>query len=182
MTNLDRSVQDFVNTVDLLDGRDESLIDPAATADWLHANGHTAERIDLDPQQLAELIDVREAIRAFCHRNRDDQTGIADAAAVLGTAAQRARLVADFATGGLLRPQTDGIDAVVGSMLSVLQAGLVNSSWQRLKACQGCGWVFHDGSRSRKGQWCSMTICANRSKNRSHRQRSRSQQGEHNDC
>lgn len=171
---LDR-IQDFVNSVDLLDGQDENLTDPATTAEWLRTNAFTPERIDITTQQFADLVNVREALRAFCHKSRQPQYSIDEAATILSAAALRSGLVVDFAEAGRLRSLADGVDAIVGTMLSVLQAGLIDSSWQRLKACQGCGWVFYDESRSRGGRWCSMAICGNRSKNRTHRQRSRSE-------
>jgi predicted RNA-binding Zn ribbon-like protein len=44
-----------------------------------------------------------------------------------------------------------------------------------MKACPGphCGWAFHDHSRNRSGQWCSMQICGNRTKGATFRQRQR---------
>jgi predicted RNA-binding Zn ribbon-like protein len=60
---------------------------------------------------------------------------------------------------------------VIGALVSVIQHAMLDGRLQRLKACKHCGWVFHDASRSRSGQWCTMAICGNRAKNRAHRQR-----------
>ena len=39
-------------------------------------------------------------------------------------------------------------------------------AWRRMKACrkESCGWLFYDRSRNRSVNWCSMTICGNRTK------------------
>ena len=44
---------------------------------------------------------------------------------------------------------------------------------RRLKACrkESCGWVFYDHSRNRSSNWCSMTICGNRTKTTGYRRR-----------
>jgi predicted RNA-binding Zn ribbon-like protein len=46
-----------------------------------------------------------------------------------------------------------------------------------MKACphEDCGWVFHDASRNRSGQWCSMAVCGNRTKGAAFRARLRAQ-------
>ena len=46
-------------------------------------------------------------------------------------------------------------------------------TWSRFKACRKdtCGWIFYDHSRNRSSNWCSMTICGNRSKTAGYRRR-----------
>jgi hypothetical protein len=43
----------------------------------------------------------------------------------------------------------------------------------RIKICPAddCRWAFYDTSRNRSRQWCSMEVCGNRAKARTHRQR-----------
>jgi len=52
---------------------------------------------------------------------------------------------------------------------------LASDRLARVKACQGdgCGWLFIDGSRTRKRVWCSMDVCGNRAKARRFYQRHR---------
>ena len=43
--------------------------------------------------------------------------------------------------------------------------------WPRLKACRQCGYAFFDRSKNRSAAWCAMSICGNRTKNRTYRRR-----------
>jgi predicted RNA-binding Zn ribbon-like protein len=72
-------------------------------------------------------------------------------------------------------PAGDGPDAALGLVLGVLAEAMADGSWGRMKACPGphCGWLFHDASRNRSSQWCSMRLCGNRVKGREFRARRR---------
>lgn len=70
-----------------------------------------------------------------------------------------------------LEPSGDGVAAVLASLLIRIQEGQLTGTWVRLKGCRQCGWAFYDQSKNRSGAWCSMSICGNRSKNRSYRRR-----------
>lgn len=167
---LDR-IQDFVNSVDLLDGVADLLIDSSSAAAWLCAEGHTEQRVEMSETTFANLLEIRGAIRALCQHNRDPAVETNSAIGVLNASADRCELLVDFAAAGRLRSGHDGVDGFVGSILSNIQVAMIDGTWRRLKACRGCGWVYHDNSRSRIGQWCSMAICGNRAKNRAHRRR-----------
>jgi predicted RNA-binding Zn ribbon-like protein len=167
---LDR-VQAFVNTVDLLDGVAETLADAETAAAWLESTGRVDGSFSLTSVELDFLVDVREAVRLLCHHNRSAEIEPSSAHGVLNAAADRCELAVDFRDGGRLRPAAAGLDRFVGELLAIIQASMLDGSWRRLKACAGCGWVFHDGSRSRISRWCSMSICGNRAKVRAHRER-----------
>jgi predicted RNA-binding Zn ribbon-like protein len=57
--------------------------------------------------------------------------------------------------------------------LDLLRSGPLD----RLKACEGCPWLFLDTSRNRSRRWCSMDDCGSRSKTRSYRARRASTSG-----
>lgn len=46
---------------------------------------------------------------------------------------------------------------------------LTSSQLERVKRCDGCLWLFHDGSRNRSRRWCDMRDCGNVAKVRRHR-------------
>jgi predicted RNA-binding Zn ribbon-like protein len=87
-----------------------------------------------------------------------------------GAAIERARLEptdATFALGWdgdhLERP----LWPLAVAALDLLRSGPLD----RLKACEGCPWLFLDTSRNRSRRWCSMDDCGSRSKMRSYRAR-----------
>jgi predicted RNA-binding Zn ribbon-like protein len=40
-----------------------------------------------------------------------------------------------------------------------------------VRNCEGCSIWFYDHTKAHRRRWCSMALCGNRSKARSHRQR-----------
>ena len=44
-----------------------------------------------------------------------------------------------------------------GDVLAVVLGAVQVGSWERLKACPDCRWVFFDGSRNGSKRWCQMT-------------------------
>ncbi|WP_259391901.1 CGNR zinc finger domain-containing protein [Paenibacillus thiaminolyticus] len=51
--------------------------------------------------------------------------------------------------------------------------------WHRLRVCtaEECQWVFVDRSRPGTGRWCSMKACGNRAKNKTFREKRKSEAG-----
>ena len=58
-------------------------------------------------------------------------------------------------------------------LLLIIRDAQADGSWDRLKLCSNpdCRWAIYDRSHSRRGQWCDMTTCGNRIKNRNLRAR-----------
>lgn len=48
---------------------------------------------------------------------------------------------------------------------------LLSITPKKIKQCEGCGWFFHDTSRTHARRWCSMDLCGNRAKARRHYER-----------
>ena len=74
-----------------------------------------------------------------------------------------------------LRPEADGLEGVLGTVLVVAFAAMADGSWGRLKSCRNhtCSWAFYDYSKNRSASWCSMLLCGNRRKTRAYRARRR---------
>jgi predicted RNA-binding Zn ribbon-like protein len=62
---------------------------------------------------------------------------------------------------------------IVRSAAELLTTGALD----RLKQCDGCGWLFLDGSRNRTRRWCDMRVCGNRAKARRHYERQQKREG-----
>jgi predicted RNA-binding Zn ribbon-like protein len=166
-------VQRFVNT--RLHDFGIDRLGTAAKADvWLRAHGLLAPGASLDEADVARLHRVREALRALAVANRDgelDPSAPDELRRVGRTATIRVHLGDDAATS--LVPANRGVDGAVATLLVIVHEAQLTGAWLRLKACRHCTYAFFDRSKNRSAAWCSMTICGNRTKNRTYRRRRR---------
>ena len=156
-------VRAFVNTLDIEKGTDR-LDDSASSRAW--ARDHDLD-VRFSEADLEFARRLREALRAGMLANHDRAPIPADTSGALQDAAARARVTPRFTeTGITLVSSADGADALFGRIVAAVAASLTDGTWSRLKACAAddCRWGFYDSSRSRTGQWCSMSICGNRAK------------------
>jgi predicted RNA-binding Zn ribbon-like protein len=168
-----RSVEEFVNTLDLELGTDE-LGDPESVVAWLAARGLLPATSTVDSADVARATELREALRAILVAHGG---GPQDAPAIgsLERAAAEARLGPHFEGQGSyrLRPAVGGVKGALGWIVAAVLEAIDEGSWERLKACRndGCRWAFYDASRNRSGAWCRMAVCGNRMKVRAYRRR-----------
>ena len=168
-------VQDYVNTADLEDRR-EDFASPDALKAWLVDRGLMRPGDPVGEGDLRRAIDVREGLRAVLLANSGHEL---DGAAVerLNLAAGRAglRLVARTDGELALEPDASGVDGAIGRLLAVVTRATADGSWERLKACvlDSCHWAFYDHSKNRSGKWCKMEVCGNVEKARAYRERQR---------
>lgn len=180
-------VQAFVNTLDLEAGVE--VLDSAETLGrWLRRREllKAGERLS-SPGELDRARDLREALRALLrHTHSAPGASVAAAAtpspssaarAALRRESLRARLALAPGDGGdlVLQPRAAGLAGALGRLLVTVVAAQADGTWERLRVCANdrCQWAFYDASRNRSGRWCSMAICGNRSKVRTHRLRGR---------
>ena len=121
------------------------------------------------------LLDLREALRAVLV----DEASEAGRFAALAEAARRARFTIEFneATRPRLAPTAGGVGGAAGKILAAVYEAGVEGTWDQLKACRQCSWIFFDRSKNRSAEWCSMSICGNRVKNRAYRLRQSGKMG-----
>jgi predicted RNA-binding Zn ribbon-like protein len=166
-------VRDFVNTLDLEDGRDV-VKTPAELAAWLSGRGLLAEQ-QVSPQDHARALDTRETIRRLLLANNGGPEHPEDLAALDRLAAE-ASVTARFRPGGMrLEPSAAGVTGALGQLVAIMAEAMVEGNWGRLKACSdnGCQWAFYDRSKNHSAHWCSMKVCGNRAKARQFRERRR---------
>jgi predicted RNA-binding Zn ribbon-like protein len=168
-----RLVQLFVNTVDVEHQR-EWLADPRALADWGHERKLIPAGTKFSQRDLRRALELREAFRMLLAANRSGRAA-PDALEVLEHAARAACFTVAFDRGGSpkLVPQAAGFDALRGQLVAVAVEGMLDGSWERLKACSNCRWAFFDESKNRSARWCSMALCGNRRKTRAYRRKRR---------
>jgi predicted RNA-binding Zn ribbon-like protein len=174
-----RTVQAFVNTLDIEQGRDE-LTTPAALDDWLRAAGLSEPPAAAwsGAADLTAALELREALRGVLgsHVRHSPPGQHADAAAdrLAGIAAtMQARLRADADGKVTLVPAGSGTRAALTRLLLIAADAAVAGTWARLKVCSAddCRWAFYDRSPTRTGCWCSMSGCGSRAKSRAYRDR-----------
>ena len=154
-----RLVQLFLNTKDHEHGR-EWLSTPAELSGWFGERGF---RATADEKSLARVHRVRSALHKLLLGELDDA-----ARASLEREAKHAPLRVAFDDAELV-PLGRGVDAFFARVFAIVHDATLDGSWQRLKGCHNCHWVFYDESKNRSATWCSMELCGNRLKTRRYR-------------
>ena len=167
-------VQDFVNTLDLEEGK-EQIGTAAALRSWLVDRGLLSDR-QVSAAEQTRAIELREALRRLLFANNGGEVQEVDLD-VLNGAARDARLRVRFLPEGQARlePDAAGTAGALGQIVASVSDAMTDRTWFRLKACadERCRWAFYDQSKNRSGHWCSMEVCGNRSKARQFRRRQR---------
>lgn len=169
-------VQELVNTLDIEQDADE-LPDLPSLSAWLSERGLTTSDDVLHDGDLERTRAFREGLRTLLDEHADEAERTA-AIAALDAAAPAALLKVAFAADGApaLQPAQPGLDGALAQLLAIIEFAACDGTWQRLKVCaeHTCRYAFYDHSRNRSGSWCSMSVCGNRAKARSYRERRRS--------
>jgi predicted RNA-binding Zn ribbon-like protein len=141
---------------------------------WLRQKGLVRPGGRVSTRDAVRLRELREAIRSLVIANVE---GRADPASVrvLRTASRTAHLVITVDSTGKTSLEADqpGVNGAVATLLGILHEAQLSGAWQRLKGCRQCGYAFFDRSKNRSAAWCAMSICGNRTKNRSYYRRRR---------
>jgi predicted RNA-binding Zn ribbon-like protein len=166
---------DLANTVNgLRDGEldQDFLATPADVAEWAVHAGVVVALPAVDARVHAQVRELRDAVyavfRAIAEGRDADPAALAVLAELHAAAIARARLV----------PAGDRYDlAWDGEVLGPLAAAAVDllrhGPLDQLKLCDGCPWLFLDGSRNQSRRWCAMNECGGRLKMRRYRARKR---------
>ena len=165
-------VIDFVNTAEL-DTGEEELSGPDRLGSWLTARGLLADGVRPTRTQLAEAIELREALRRTMLANNGGPMD-AQAGERLEAVARRGELSVRFGEGTVrLEPCARGPEGALAALLAPVAESMSDGSWARVKACRAddCHWAFYDFSRNHSATWCDMAVCGNREKVRAYRER-----------
>jgi predicted RNA-binding Zn ribbon-like protein len=167
------TLQRFVNTYnkDFPPAWDR-LGTPSKARAWLLRKRLVTPPVRITHADVARLRELREALRALTATNHGNAMPH-DALETLRREGAMARLMVGFGSRGTteLEPVGRGTDAAVATVLDILHEAQVTGVWPRLKACRQCGYAFFDRSKNRSAAWCAMSICGNRTKNRTYRRR-----------
>jgi CGNR zinc finger protein/putative stress-induced transcription regulator len=168
-----RLVQQFLNTHNHELGPEwDRLRTPPLARSWLIHHGLLPRGARLTVRELAVLHQFRAAVRDLVVA-QDAGTAGARRLRTLNRLGRRALLRVVLEAGGdsRLEPTGTGVERIMGDLLVILHRAMVDGSWSRLKACRQCEWLFFDRSKNRSADWCSMSVCGNRVKNRAYRRK-----------
>jgi len=173
-------VRRFVNTRDIEEGSDElhstdALLSWFAGMDLLNGDGATADEKDLE-----RALALREGLRALLLVNNGEEVEPAhlrELNRAIGSVCFTVRFDNDGSP--TLKPESSGVSAALGRILTAVVRATDEGTWGRLKVCpnEACQWAFYDRSKNRSGKWCTMEVCGNRMKARTFRQRQASRKG-----
>jgi predicted RNA-binding Zn ribbon-like protein len=159
-------LQRFINSHNHDFPDDWDRIETAAkAAKWLKEKGLIEPRDRISAADATRLRELREALRALIVASG---TPNATAAAVVRTQRAELRMTVDDTGTTVLTPAGRGADAAVAKLLGILHEAQLTGDWARMKACRHCEYAFFDRSKNRSAAWCSMSICGNRTKNRTY--------------
>jgi len=167
------TLQRFVNTYNKdFPPASDRLGTPVKARAWLLRKELVTPPVRITYGDAARLREFREALRALVAANHGSAVPPGTLETLRGEGA-RVRLRVGFGPRGAteLEPVGRGADAAVATVLDILHEAQINGSWPRLKACRQCGYAFFDRSKNRSAAWCAMSICGNRTKNRTYRRR-----------
>jgi predicted RNA-binding Zn ribbon-like protein len=172
-------LQRFINSYNHDFPRDWDRIGtPEKARAWLRQKRLVAPGDRISDVDVARLCELREAMRALVIANQGGQAAAAAADLVrtlAGTAQLRVAVDDDGRTA--LEPACGGADGAVATLLGILHEAQLTGQWSRMKGCRQCGYAFFDRSKNRSAAWCAMSICGNRTKNRTYYRRHRSAAG-----
>jgi predicted RNA-binding Zn ribbon-like protein len=176
---------DFANSLDLRHfvhhgvqhPQADELQDAAALGAWMaHHRLTEAGKIPSKATFEAALA-LRGAIRDYIERDPDDRRRDAGIREALDRAMERFPLRVTSAGKEGLKLTPLGSDAVAGlsAIVAELYNGSANGTLNRLKMCASdeCKRVFFDRSKPGTRRWCQSTLCGNRQKTRTYRERLR---------
>ena len=179
------NLYDFANSLDVRHfthhgvphEQDDELKSPRELGDWMSKRGLLESGGKITPDMFETALQLRASIRAYLACDPPARRKNRDAARSLNRAMQLFPLVPEARTDHGIALQAAREDALAG--LSVVVAELYEGSLlrtlDRLKMCAAdeCRRVFFDRSKPATRRWCMSTLCGNRMKTRTYRERHR---------
>ena len=173
---------EFVNSLDqrrfVEQGAAHTTSDELATIPqmerWMRARNLLKRGAHITAARHRKALELRGAMRAFLRTPPADRLGRGAVAIRLNRLSEDYPLALKIVGGTLtLQPAQNGNG--LGRILAELQVLAQTGQLDRVKTCGSdeCNWIFYDRSKPGSRRWCSSTLCGNRQKTRSYRQRHR---------
>lgn len=167
-------LQDFVNT-EIPEWYRDDLASPSELSAWLVAHDLLEPTNDVSPEAFLLARALRSGLRALALANTTNRPPAPEERAMRSAELAGLRFVFEIGADGKPRiaPAGGGAERALATLVSIAVEAVRDGTWSRFKACRkaSCGWIFYDRSRNRSSNWCSMTICGNRTKTAGYRRR-----------
>ncbi len=174
---------DFCNTFDHRHDPPEYdfFPDRDALLEWGRAQGTLPKRIRTTPPSAGTSMSRVRTVRLlifhlllpFARSSTPSKSDVSAFNELYQETFKKIRL-ASTGVGYVLACQTvDPVDWILCEAVRSVADLLLSNRQNRIRECEGCGWLFFDSTRNHSRRWCTMKICGNRAKAHRHYQRIR---------
>ncbi|MGW6457200.1 CGNR zinc finger domain-containing protein [Streptomyces sp. NPDC055078] len=152
-----------LNSAPVIDGRPTDTLSAPGAADWVRALGGRGTR-----EESERLRHVRDTLHQLIRGTSSDVSGLA-------SALDRARLRPAVSSEGVSWQLEATPDDELAVRVVLAWSRVTAELPRRLRACanEECNLFLVDHSRPGTARWCSMAVCGNRMKARTHARRRR---------
>ncbi|MDZ4367133.1 MAG: CGNR zinc finger domain-containing protein [Afipia sp.] len=175
------NLYDFANTLDLRrfthhgvqHPQSDELSNAAGLAAWL-AERKLGSSGKITPAMFDTALQLRSSVRDYLQCEPDERLKNKALGRALDRMTQHFPLAVEVREGGMtLRPARDDALAGLSAVVVEMYNAAANGTLARLKMCASdeCHRVFYDRSKPATRRWCVSTLCGNRMKTRTYRER-----------
>jgi predicted RNA-binding Zn ribbon-like protein len=155
----------------------DQLSGPRELADWMSQRGLLFAGAKITSAMFDIALQLRTGVRTYLQCDPVERRSNKAAVQALDAAMRRFPLVAEARgkRGMVLRGARSDALAGLSVVVAELYDGSVRGTLDRLKTCaaEECRRVFFDRSKPATRRWCMSTLCGNRMKTRTYRERHR---------
>jgi predicted RNA-binding Zn ribbon-like protein len=179
------NLYDFANTLDVRHfthhgvphPQGDELTNARELAAWMSQRGLSSAGAKITPAMLATALELRALVRDYLQCDPLERSRNKDAARALNRTLKLFPMIVAAGDDGGMVLRTAREDALAGlsPIVAELYDGSRNGTLARLKMCASdeCRRVFFDRSKPSTRRWCMSSLCGNRMKTRSYRERQR---------
>jgi predicted RNA-binding Zn ribbon-like protein len=179
------NLYDFANTLDVRrfvhhgvpHRQGDELESPRDLGAWMSQRGMLFTSAKITPVMFATALELRSCVREYLQCDPAGRNKNGTAIRSLNRAVKLFPLVVEAQenNGVVLKAAREDALAGLSIVVAELYDGSRNGSLDRLKMCASdeCRRVFFDRSKPATRRWCMSSLCGNRMKTRSYRERQR---------
>jgi len=179
------NLYDFANSLDVrhfthhgvAHVQSDELTGPRQLGAWMAQRGLLWTGAKITPAMFEAALQLRGCVRDYLQCDPVERRKNEEVVRPLNDALKLFPLVAEARNhGGMaLRPAHDDALAGLSAISAELYDGSIRGTLDRLKMCaaEECRRVFFDRSKPATRRWCMSTLCGNRIKTRTYRERHR---------